>query len=128
MQAAVLLLFLVGQVIIRMKNDILYLEHNYNKLIFWGKKGILSSKEIQEYAPRIRGLGTYRTQEVYSLKGVDVPTSSLASPSTGRRTPRCFSSLIINPISHGAGQICPSPAQMRMPVKNQWVEILMIFL
>ena len=33
MQAVVLLLFLVGQVIIRMNNDTLYLEHNLNKLI-----------------------------------------------------------------------------------------------
>ena len=33
MQAVLLLLFLVGQVIIRMNNDTLYLEHNLNKLI-----------------------------------------------------------------------------------------------
>ena len=33
MQAVVLLLFLVGQVIIRMNYDTLYLEHNLNKLI-----------------------------------------------------------------------------------------------
>ena len=57
MQAAVLLLFLVGQVIIRMKNDTLYLEHNSNKLILLlGQKGMLSSKEIQKYATRI-GVG-----------------------------------------------------------------------
>ena len=59
-----------------------------NKLIFWGKNGMMSSKEIPEYAPRIRGLDTYSTHiyDLYSLKGVDVPTSSLAAPSIGRGT------------------------------------------
>ena len=36
-----------------------------------------------------------------------------------------FSLTLFNP--EGGGQICPHPAQTRIPVKNQWVEILMIF-
>ena len=34
---------------------------------------------------------------------------------------------LLNPISPGVGQICPNPTQMRIAVKNQRVEIRIIF-
>ena len=34
---------------------------------------------------------------------------------------------LLNPISPRGRQICPHRVQTRIPVKNQWVEILIIF-